>query len=75
MAHDPFDYDSGSQSSPIKPRRTPRKKTTMPPAEVTDEELLSRDATTSVTPALAKPTSITSERYVCLVIVFLAQAR
>lgn len=71
MAHDPFEYDSGSQSSPIKPRRTPRKKTTtMPPAEVTDEELLSRDAATSVTPAMARPTSITSERFVCLVIVF-----
>lgn len=60
---DPYVYDSASQPSPLK-RRSPRKKPSQPAPEVTEEELLLRDAGPSGTPAIARPTSISSERYV-----------
>ncbi|XP_054266507.1 zygotic DNA replication licensing factor mcm3 [Macrosteles quadrilineatus] len=60
---DPYTYDeTGSEPSPTKRRRTPRKK----PAESsqpTEQELLDRDAGPSATPALAAPTEISTERF------------
>ncbi|KAG8272751.1 MCM DNA helicase complex subunit [Homalodisca vitripennis] len=59
---DPFDYDSSSES-PAKKRKSPRKK--KPAAELTDEQLLARDAgpSTSDVQPLAAATSISSERF------------